>query len=55
VIILLQDEVKVTNIKQYKWTTGWTIIEPFVINGETYLLSYKERDGTAAIDRITIS
>ena len=37
------------------FASGWTIMVPFELNGETYLLSYKKDDGTAAIDRITLS
>ena len=43
----------ISNLNRFQWTTGWTIMQPFVISGQTYLLSYKEMDGTAAIDKIT--
>lgn len=41
-----------TGLWHSTWTTGWTIIEPFVRINDTYLLSYKGGDGSVSIDRI---
>ena len=51
---MLSDELNIANVKRCQWTTGWTIMVPFTLNGQTYLLSYKKDDGTAAIDQIKI-
>jgi hypothetical protein len=49
------NKIRVGTIRRHKWSSGWTIMQPFVMAGETYLLSYKKDDGSASIDKVNIS
>jgi hypothetical protein len=34
------------------WSTGWTAIEPFALDGAAHAIKYKVNIGIAAVDRV---